>query len=149
VLNGEVLWSQIRGAVYALAFLLTMVVLGLVQSWWALLCVPVASLVGFAFAGAGLMGSTFMRSWLDFDWVNVAILPMFLLSATFFPLSRYPEGLQWVVAATPLYQGVVLERALVLGDVSWALVVPVVYLATMGAVCRSVAGRRMERMLKP
>jgi lipooligosaccharide transport system permease protein len=74
---------------------------------------------------------------------------MFLLSATFFPLSRYPEGLQWVVAATPLYQGVVLERALVLGDVSWALVVPVVYLAAMGAACRAVAGRRMERMLKP
>jgi len=149
VLNGEVLWSQIRGGIYAIAFLLTMVVLGLVQSWWAVLAVPVASLIGYAFAGAGLMGSTFMRSWTDFDWVNVALLPMFLLSGTFFPLSRYPEWLQHNIQLTPLYQGVVLERALVLGDVSWALVIPVAYLAAMGTICRTVAGRRMERLLKP
>jgi len=149
VLNGEVLWSQLRGAVYATAFLVTMVVLGLVQSWWALLAVPVASLVGYAFASGGLMGSTFMRSWTDFDWVNVALLPMFLLSATFFPLSRYPEWLQHVVQLTPLYQGVALERGLVLGELSWTMLLNVAYLVVMGTVCRLVAGRRMERMLKP
>ena len=57
-----------------------------------------------------------MRSFIDFDFVNLALMPMFLFSATFFPLSRYPQLLQWVVQATPLYQGVALERGLVFGE---------------------------------
>ena len=69
-------------------------------------------LIGFGFAGVGLAATTFMRSFVDFDYVNMAMIPLFLFSATFFPLSRYPAGLQAVVRLTPLYQGVVLERSL-------------------------------------
>ena len=89
---GEVVWSLLRGAIYSTFFLLTMLVFGLVSSWWAVLAAPVAVLIGFAFAGAGLAATTWMRSFLDFDYVNLAIVPLFLFSATFFPLSRYPAG---------------------------------------------------------
>ena len=92
-----------------------MLLFGLVPSWWALLAVPAAVLIGFAFAAIGLACTTFMRSWVDFDYVNVALVPLFLFSATFFPISQYPAGLQAVIRVTPLYQGVVLVRALVLG----------------------------------
>ena len=57
------------------AFLATMAVLGLIESWWAMLCLPVAVLIGFAFAGAGLGATTFMRSFIDFDFVNLAMMP--------------------------------------------------------------------------
>jgi lipooligosaccharide transport system permease protein len=147
VVTGELLWSLLRAALYAVAFLATMAVMGLTSSWWSLLCVPVAILIGFAFAGAGLGATTFMRSFIDFDFVNLAIIPMFLFSGVFFPVSRYPDGLQWVVRATPLYQGVVLERALVLGTVGPGLLVPVFYLAVMGSVGLRVAGRRLNRLL--
>ena len=101
---------------------LTMVVIGLVYSWWALLCVPVAVLIGFAFAGAGLGATTFMRSFIDFDWVNVAILPMFLFSGHVLPALAVPDGAAVGRAATPLYQGVVLERSLVFGELEpWLL----------------------------
>ena len=73
-------------------------------------------LIGFAFAGAGIAAVTYMRSWQDFDIVNLAILPMFLFSATFFPLSTYPDWLEWVIRATPLYNGVDLLRALTTGS---------------------------------
>lgn len=149
VVVGELGWSLLRAALYAGAFLLTMVVLGLVASWWALLAVPVALLIGFAFAGAGLGAATYMRSFVDFDFVAMAILPMFLFSATFFPLSQYPEALQWVVRVTPLYQGVVLERSLILGDVSWALLVPAAYLAVMGLIGLRIGSRRLGRLLQP
>ena len=82
-------------------------------------------LIAFAFAGAGIAGTTFMRSWLDFDFVNLAIIPMFLFSATFFPISQYPDAVATVVRLTPLYQGVALERALVLGKIEWILLVHV------------------------
>ena len=149
VIVGELLWSQVRGAIYAAAFLATMVAMGLVESWWAVLAVPVAALIGFAFAGVGLAASTYMRSFVDFDWVNVGIIPLFLLSAIFFPLSRYPDGWRTVVQLTPLYQGVRLERALVLGDVSVALLPSVAYLAAMGAAGLYVASRRMRSLLQP
>ena len=53
--------------------------------------------LGFAFAGAGIAAVTYMRSWQDFDILNLAILPMFLFSATFFPLSTYPDWLERVI----------------------------------------------------
>jgi lipooligosaccharide transport system permease protein len=149
VVVGELLWSLLRASLYAAAFLLAIVVMGLTTSWWAVLCVPVALLIGFAFAGAGLGATTYMRSFIDFDLVNLAIIPMFLFSGTFFPISQYPVALQWVVQCSPLYQGVALERSLLLGDVGPTLLVHVVYLAVMGAVGLWVAGRRLNKLLLP
>jgi lipooligosaccharide transport system permease protein len=149
VVTGELLWSLVRATLYAAAFLVAIVVMGLTSSWWAVLCVPVALLIGFAFAGAGLGATTFMRSFIDFDLVNLFIIPMFLFSGTFFPVSQYPTVLQWVVQCTPLYQGVALERALILGDVGPTLLVHVVYLAIMGAIGLRVASRRLGRLLLP
>ena len=63
---GEMTWALLRGAVYATAFLVTMICFGLVDSAWAVLAAPVAVLVGFAFAGAGLAATTYMRSFIDF-----------------------------------------------------------------------------------
>jgi len=149
VVTGELVWSLIRATAYATAFLVTMALMGITSSWWAVLCVPVAVLIGFAFAGAGLGATTFMRSFVDFDFVNLAIIPMFLFSATFFPLSRYPTGLQWVIRFTPLYQGVELERALVFGQLHPSLLLNAAYLAIMGSVGLWVASRRLARLLLP
>ncbi|MCU1426687.1 MAG: type transporter [Actinomycetia bacterium] len=149
VAAGEVAWALLRGTVYSAVFLVTMVAFGLVSSWWALLAVPSAVLIGFAFAGAGLAATTFMRSFVDFDYVNLAMVPLFLFSATFFPLSRYPTALGLVVRATPLYQGVAIERALVLGHVDWSLIAHAAYLAALGFVGMRIAARRIGHLLQP
>ena len=90
-----------------------------------------------------------MRSFVDFDYVNLAIIPLFLFSATFFPISQYPAALEAIIRVTPLYQGVVLERSLVLGDVHWTLLLNAAYLAVMGAVGLRIATRRLGRLLQP
>jgi lipooligosaccharide transport system permease protein len=149
VATGEVAWALMRGAIYSTAFLVTMLVFGLVPSWWALLAVPTAVLIGFAFAGTGLAATTFMRSWVDFDYVTLALIPLFLFSATFFPLTRYPAGLQAVIRLTPLYQGVVIERSVVLGDIHWTLLLNAAYLFLMGAIGLRVAARRIVVLLQP
>lgn len=145
---GESAWALLRSTVYATAFLLTMVALGLVQSWWAVLAVPAAVLIGFAFAGTGIAATTWMRSFVDFDYVILVVVPLFLFSATFFPLDRYPQALGWAVKVTPLYQGVALERALVLGDVGWGLLLHAGYLVVMGTVGVWVATRRLALLLR-
>ena len=94
----------------------TMAVLGLVDSWWALLALPAAVLiVGSRSPARASAATTFMRSWIDFDYVNLALIPLFLFSATFFPLVAVPRRGCSGRALTPLYQGVALERGLILG----------------------------------
>ncbi len=149
VSQGEVSWAVIRGTCYSAGFLVTMLAFGLVHSWWGLLVVPAAALTGFAFAGAGLALTTFMGSFRDFDRITLSIVPMFLFSGTFFPLSRYPDVLAWGVRCSPLYQGVALIRMLTLGGLTWTALVHIAYLVTMGVVGVRIAARRLVRVLQP
>jgi lipooligosaccharide transport system permease protein len=144
---GEIGWALIRGGLYAVAFMGVMLALGLVHSAWAVADVPAALLVGFGSAAAGMAATTFMRSWQDFEFITLATLPMFLLSATFYPLSVYPRPVQIVVECTPLYQGVALMRGLTLGVVGPGLLWHVAYLALMGLAGLWVASGRISRLL--
>ena len=144
---GEISWSLMRGAMYSAAFLVVAVLAGAVTSWWAVLALPAAVFIGFAFAAVGMFATTFMRSWVDFDFINLSVQPMFLFSATFFPLSTYPEALQWVVRCTPLYHGVALERALMLGDVGWGVLGHLGYLLGIGLLGVVGTARRLEKLL--
>jgi lipooligosaccharide transport system permease protein len=149
VATGEITWALLRGSIYSAVFLVTMLFFGDLRYWWAVLALPGAVLIGYGFAGVGLAATTFMRSFVDFDYVNMAMIPLFLFSATFFPLARYPSGLQAVIRLTPLYQGVVLERSLVIGDLHLTLLLHAAYLAAMGLIGLRVASRRIGLLLQP
>jgi lipooligosaccharide transport system permease protein len=144
---GEIGWALLRGTIYAVAFILVMLALGLVHSAWAVLAVPCAVLIGFAFAAIGMTGTTFMKSWQDFDYVILASLPLFLFSATFYPLGVYPRAVQVIVECTPLYQGVVLLRDLTIGVVGPDLLWRAGYLAVLGVAGLLIAGRRLAKLL--
>jgi lipooligosaccharide transport system permease protein len=147
IVVGELGWALIRGGLYAIGFLAVMVLLGLAVSPWLVLALPAALLVGFGFGAAAMAATSFMRSWQDFDLIQLVILPLFLFSATFYPLETYPEPIRFVVQLTPLYQGVALLRALAVGAVEPALLVHVLYLAIMGIVGLVVVSRRLDRLL--
>jgi lipooligosaccharide transport system permease protein len=144
---GDVTWALFRCAIYSAMFLLVMLAMGLVPSWWAVLALPGAVLVGFAFAATGMAATTYLRSWQDFDLITLATLPMFLFSATFYPLSNYPAALQWVVQVTPLYHGVALLRGLVTGALAPGLLVHVGYLLAMGLIGLTIASHRLGGLL--
>ena len=144
---GEIGWALMRSAFYSSAFLLVMLVMGLISSWWALLALPAVLLVGFAFAAIGTAATTYMKSWQDFEYVTLVSLPMFLFSATFYPLSTYPEALQWVVRFSPLYHAATLLRELTAGGVGPGSLVHVAVLLGLGLVGLLVTGRRLEKLL--
>jgi lipooligosaccharide transport system permease protein len=104
-------------------------------------------LIGFAFAALGMTGTTYMKSWQDFDYVILASMPLFLFSATFYPLGVYPRAIQLIIECTPLYQGVVLLRGLTLGVVGPDLLWRVAYLAAVGLAGLFIAGRRLAKLL--
>ncbi len=147
VAAGEVTWALIRGTLYAIGFLAVMVVLGLVVSPWLVLALPAAMLIGFAFAAVGMAAATFVRTWQDFDLVQAVLMPLFLFSATFYPITAYPAPLQVIVSLTPLYHGVDLLRSLATGVVGPGLLVHVAYLGLMGLAGTVVVARRLERRL--
>ncbi|MGD0379594.1 MAG: ABC transporter permease [Acidimicrobiales bacterium] len=146
---GELTWALLRATIYSASFLVVMAGLGYVISPWAILCLPAAMTISFAFAAIGMAGTTYMRSWQDFDKVSLALIPMFLFSATFSPLSVYPGWLQVVIRCTPLYQGVALLRGLDTGILSWTMAGHAAYLLVAGFLGLVVATRRMATLLLP
>jgi lipooligosaccharide transport system permease protein len=146
---GEVAWALIRGVIYAAAFLSVMALLGLVTSFWGLLAVLAAALIGFAFAGLGCLVTTFMRGWHDFDLVQLLLLPLFLFSATFYPISVYPPPLQVVVQLSPLTRSVDLLRSLTTGTLGPGIGIDIVFLLAIGIAGLLVSSRRMGRRLLP
>ncbi len=147
VATGEVGWALMRGSIYAFGFLVVMATLGLTASPLALLALPAAMLIGFAFAAVGMAATTWVRSWQDFDILQLVLLPMFLFSATFYPVTAYPDALRVVVELTPLYHGVSLIRALTLGVPGPEQLLDVAYLAAMGIGGIVVTSRRLGVLL--
>ena len=94
-----------------------------------------------------MAATSFMRTWQDFDLVQLVILPLFLFSATFYPITTYPPPIQLLVELTPLYHGVALIRGLTTGMVDPGLLVHVAYLAVMGVIGLAITSRRLERLL--
>jgi lipooligosaccharide transport system permease protein len=144
---GEISWALVRGALYSAGFLIVMAAMGLITTPWGLLAFPAALLIALAFASAGMAVTTFLRSWQDFDLVNLAILPMFFFSTTFYPLTVYPRWLQVVVQCFPLYHGVAMMRSLTTGYVGWGLLGHALYFAVMAAIGAFFAGRRLRILL--
>ena len=144
---GEVGWALFRGLLYSTGFIITAAALGLVHSWWGLLALPSTIVIGYGFAGIGMAAATFMRSWQDFDMIQLVQLPMFLFSTTFYPLSIYPSAVQWVVRFSPLYHAIELLRNLTLGTVGWSSLVHLGYLLLLGSIGMMIARRRMAGLL--
>lgn len=146
---GELLYAQLRGSIYSGIFLVAMALLGLVESWWAVLAMPAVVLIGVAFSAAGLAAVSYLRSWEDFDLVLLVQVGLFLFSATFYPLSVYPSAIQAVARLSPLYHGAALCRNLVLGTPGWADVAHAGVLLVVAGLCLRHAGRRFAVLLQP
>ena len=144
---GETFTALVRGALYSACFVVVMAVLGLLHSWWAVLMLPAALLIGFVFSTVGSAATTRMRTWQDMEMIQTLLVPLFLFSTTFYPLSTYNRPLQLAVQCTPLYHGVELQRELAVGAVGASSIVHVAYLVALGLVCLVVTSRRMVKLM--
>ena len=149
VLYGVVLWIAIRAMLGSVAFLIVAALLGAIPSVWGVLAIPVAGLCAAAFS-APLSGySVMLESDLSFPLImRIGILPLFLFSGTFYPISQLPSALQPIAQLSPLYHAVELARDATTGTLD--LGPDVVHVAVLVACI--VAGlawarRRFERRL--
>nr|WP_231945246.1 ABC transporter permease [Agrococcus jejuensis] len=131
---GEIFMALFRGFLYACGFMAVTTIMGLNLSPTALLAIPAAVLIAFAFASLGMAITSYMKTFQHLDYVYFVMMPMFLLSATFFPIEVYPPTIQWIIMAMPLWHGVDMMRQLTLGVVDWSLAIHVGYLAVMSVL---------------
>lgn len=143
---GEIGWAMLRGAAYAVGFTVVVATFGLLTSWWALLMIPAAVLVAFAFASIGMTLTSYMSSFHQLNWLNFWLLPLFLFSGTFFPITLYPEWLQTIIMMTPLWQSIAMMRSIAFGVFDVGLLVHVLYLATMCVVGLAMTSRRLDAL---
>lgn len=128
---GEIFLALLRGFLYATGFTIVMAAMGLITTWWALLMVPASVLIAFGFASIGMGITSYIRTFQQLDWVTFIMLPMFLFSATFYPLDVYPQAIQWLIQVLPLWHGVELLRQLSVGAFGVMTVVHVLYYVVM------------------
>ncbi|MBO3085368.1 ABC transporter permease [Cellulomonas fengjieae] len=128
---GEITYALLRGGVYAIGFLTVMQVMGLNLAWTAALAVPAVLLVAFGFASVGMAVTSYMKTFQQMDWINFVMLPMFLFSATFYPITVYPGWIQGLIKALPLWHAVELVRGLTLGVIDGSMLTHVAYFVVM------------------
>ncbi len=107
-------------------------------------------LVGLSFAGVFHAFSTTIKSQDGFAIVyRLLVVPMFLFSGAFFPITNLPAPLEWLARLTPLWQGVDLTRMLLIDQVEAVpAIVHLTYLVVLSVVGWVLAVRRLDKRLE-
>ena len=118
VLLGHLAWVAARLGIVVTIYLAVMAAFGTVLSPWALLALPAGVLTGMSFAAPIAAFSATQDTDTAFSTIyRLGVVPLFLFSGTFFPISQLPHLLEYLAYITPLYHGVALCRDLTLGQV--------------------------------
>lgn len=146
VAAGEIAMALFRGLLYAIGFTGVIAVMGLVTSWWALAMIPVAMLIALGFASLGMAVTSYFTTFQQMDWINIALLPMFMFSATLFPITAFPQVVQWFVMALPLWHGVELMRQLSVGHFDASSAIHLGYFLVMSVLGIAFTTRRLRAL---
>ncbi|HUC22260.1 MAG TPA: ABC transporter permease [Streptosporangiaceae bacterium] len=147
IFRGHLLFTTMRLAMNMVVFLAIMAAFGAVRSAWVVAAVPVALLTGLAFATPlDAFAVTRKNNDQSFNVIfRFGMIPLFLFSGTFFPVTQLPGWIRPVAYATPLWHGVALCRALSLGSAD--LVGSLGHIAYLSAIAilGLIAGERAYR----
>jgi lipooligosaccharide transport system permease protein len=147
--HGHLLFVTLRLFMNMIIFTIVMALLSAVHSPWVLAAIPVAVLTGLAFAAPIEAWAVSREKDQSFSLIfRFGMIPLFLFSGTFFPISQLPGWIRWVAYITPLWHGVALCRSLSLGTatVDGALV-HVGYLIALTVAGLLVGRRTYQRRL--
>lgn len=119
ICDGQLLWIALRVLVNSAIYLAIMAAFGGTQRWWVLLAVPAAVLCALAFAApVAALGATVTSEGNAFNMLfRFVVVPMFLFSGTFYPISELPRWGQWLAYVSPLWHGTELARGAGIGGI--------------------------------
>jgi lipooligosaccharide transport system permease protein len=149
VLLGHFAWVTVRLVLTAASYLGVMAAFGTVHSWLAFLALPAAVVTGLSFSAIISAFAATQENDQGFATISrMGLIPLFLLSATFFPLTQLPGWMHPLAYATPLFHGVELSRMLVLGQVHWVSAMwDLIYLVALSVLGVVLARRQFAKRL--
>jgi lipooligosaccharide transport system permease protein len=143
---GEILTALIRGFAYAVGFMAVATPMGLIPSWWGVLAIPAAVLIAFGFASIGMAITSYFKSYQQMGLINISLLPIFLFSGSFYPLSVFPDWAQIIIKTLPLWHAIELIRNLSLGIIDFSLLGHIAYFLVMIVVGLFFTTRRLNAL---
>jgi lipooligosaccharide transport system permease protein len=143
---GEILTALIRGFAYAVGFMAVATPMGLIPSWWGVLAIPAAVLIAFGFASIGMAITSYFKSYQQMGLINISLLPIFLFSGSFYPLSVFPDWAQIIIKTLPLWHAIELIRNLSLGIINFSLLGHIAYFLLMIVVGLFFTTRRLNAL---
>ncbi len=148
IVAGEILWGATKGFLSGTAMLLVMSLFGLVKSYWAVLALGLAFLIGLLFASLSMIVTARAAAYDFFSYYfTLAIAPMFLFSGIFFPVTNLPDWAQTFAWFLPLTHGVTASRALFAGKVGWVIAADLLWLFAFFAIAFIIALRTIRKRL--
>ena len=151
LLSGHLLWSGIRVLMVSVIFAVVMSIFRVAPLLQSMIAVIPALLVGISMAALTTAFTVAAKevAYLPM-YFRFVVIPMFLFSGVFFPISQLPNWLQPVAYITPLYHGVEMARAIVVGtEPAIAPWVSVTYLVALTAIGAYLSMRPLRKELKP
>jgi len=146
IVLGQLAWIGLRVLQTSIAFFVVVLLFGAVESPLAPLAILAATLTGVAIAAPIAAWTATRES--DYSMATVlrfVIMPMFLFSGTFFPVTQLPDALEKIAYLTPLWHGVHLCRSLTLGDIDAPLMLGNVLYLVAVAIAGALAARATFR----
>ena len=143
---GEILTALLRGFAYAVGFMAVATPMGLIPSWWGVLAIPAAVLIAFGFASIGMAITSYFKSYQQMGLINISLLPIFLFSGSFYPLSVFPEWAQLIIKTLPLWHAIEMIRNLSLGIINISLLGHTAYFLVMVVVGLFFTTKRLNAL---
>jgi lipooligosaccharide transport system permease protein len=148
---GHLFWSTARVFFVSVVFAVVIAVFRVAPLLESLLAVVPAVLVGSAMVSATTAFTVRLKGMQGLAmYFRFVIIPMFLFSGAFFPVSQLPNWLQPIAFVTPMFHGVELARAIMLNQtlaIAWWVSVLYLLAWIIGFAVLSIGPLR--RKLKP
>jgi len=143
---GEILTALLRGFAYAVGFMAVATPMGLIPSWWGILAIPAAVLIAFGFASIGMAITSYFKSYQQMGLINISLLPIFLFSGSFYPLSVFPDWAQIIIKTLPLWHAIEMVRNLSLGITNLSLLGHIAYFVAMVVIGLFFTTKRLNAL---
>ena len=148
IVFGELLWAACKGFFGVVGVILVASLFGLIDSYRIILALPVLFLLSWLFSCLGMLMTSFARNYDSFIYSTSGIIvPMSLLSGTYFPLEQLPNTLRYIAYAFPLTHGVMAVRTLLHQGPLWTVGVNILFLLVASVLAMNISLHRIRKKL--
>lgn len=148
IIIGEILWGATKAFIGVLGVCVVSIFFGLIESFNLLLVFPVLFVLSILFSSVGMIFTSYARNYDSFIYsTSGLIVPMSLLSGTYFPVEQLPSGLMYLSYIFPLTHAVTATRAILHGGLDLTVIGHVVFLLALTLVAFRFALVRLRGKL--